>query len=312
MEMLYPLLIDVCNNGTCSERCIIFCRTYDDTLYLFKLAVLFLNGRNALYISKERVCDKYDASTAPDIKERVVQSFTQGNGSLRLVIATVAFAMGLDSPNVRHVIHWGPPDDIEMYVQEAGRAGRDGLSARAVLYYNRNDISNAVTCHTSPGMKAYCKNTDQCRRSFLMSIFAEYKDVKLPTYRHNCCDICASMCSCSQCNCAIVSVNELDEPCLAVSQLATSPTEQLDRAKQAALTDSLVQLRTELCSTVSDDYLLVGAEICTGLSKSVIKKIVSSVHQIRTEEDLLMLGITSRLYCSPVLDLIHDSRWNPC
>lgn len=61
--------------------------------------------------------------------------------------ATIAFAMGLDAPNVYQVIHWGPPDDIEMYVQETGRAGRDGLCSRALLYFDKQDISDAITCN---------------------------------------------------------------------------------------------------------------------------------------------------------------------
>ncbi len=49
-------------------------------------------------------------------------------------MATVAFGMGLDCPNVRRIIHWGPSTDVEQYVQETGRAGRDGLPVVAILY----------------------------------------------------------------------------------------------------------------------------------------------------------------------------------
>ena len=54
---------------------------------------------------------------------------------LRVVIATVAFGMGLDSPNIRRIIHWGAPADTESYIQETGRAGRDGEQSLAKLYY---------------------------------------------------------------------------------------------------------------------------------------------------------------------------------
>ena len=53
---------------------------------------------------------------------------------LRVVIATFAFGMGLYIPNIREVIPWGAPSDIESYMHETGRAGRDGKSATAVLY----------------------------------------------------------------------------------------------------------------------------------------------------------------------------------
>ena len=59
-----------------------------------------------MYIGDKRICDKYDACTAPDVKENIVRSFTEPGGCLRIVIATVAFAMGLDAPNIRQVIHW--------------------------------------------------------------------------------------------------------------------------------------------------------------------------------------------------------------
>lgn len=68
----------------------------------------------------------YTACTTPAVKD-VLESFCNREGVLRVVVATVAFEMGLDCPNARCVIHWGPSNDIEQYVQETGWAGRDGL-----------------------------------------------------------------------------------------------------------------------------------------------------------------------------------------
>lgn len=59
---------------------------------------------------------------------------------VRVMVATNAFGMGIDRPDVRLVMHLDPPDSLEAYFQEAGRAGRDGAPAQAILYYDRGDI----------------------------------------------------------------------------------------------------------------------------------------------------------------------------
>ena len=93
--------------------------------------------------------------------------------------------MGLDSPKVRHVIHWGPPEGLELYVQESGRGGRDKLLT-ATLYYGKKDI--ATTSHSIEGIKRYCENMSECRCTLLMRQFTE-EAIDLPCYSHTCCDV---------------------------------------------------------------------------------------------------------------------------
>ena len=69
-----------------------------------------------------------------DVRQQAWQS-----GETRVMVATNAFGMGIDKPDVRLVIHLDPPDSVEAYFQEAGRAGRDGLTAYAVLLFGRHD-----------------------------------------------------------------------------------------------------------------------------------------------------------------------------
>ena len=74
------------------------------------------------------------ACTHRDVKDSILVNFIDPHGVLRVVIATVAFGMGLDCPNVCHIIYWGASNDVEAYLQETGRAGQDGMPVKSVLW----------------------------------------------------------------------------------------------------------------------------------------------------------------------------------
>ncbi len=81
----------------------------------------------------------YNAGLESAVRDNRQKEWTEGK--VRVMVATNAFGMGIDKPDVRLVIHADCPDSIEAYFQEAGRAGRDGLRSYAVLLYNKNDKS---------------------------------------------------------------------------------------------------------------------------------------------------------------------------
>jgi ATP-dependent DNA helicase RecQ len=83
--------------------------------------------------------DHYHAGLDADARTRVQDAFMSGD--LPIVVATNAFGMGIDRPDVRFVLHYTMPGSLEAYYQEAGRAGRDGLPARAMLCYSPKDTA---------------------------------------------------------------------------------------------------------------------------------------------------------------------------
>jgi len=92
-----------------------------------------------LLLSKGISADFYHAGLPVELRDKKQNSWT--SGETRIIVATNAFGMGIDKPDVRFVIHWDMPDSIEEYFQETGRAGRDNKPSFAVLLYAPSDKS---------------------------------------------------------------------------------------------------------------------------------------------------------------------------
>ena len=106
---------------------IIYCATRQQTEHVAE----FLQAQGM-------AADHFHAGLPPETKKNVQQGFIRGD--LRAIVATNAFGMGIDKPDVRLVIHADIPGSLENYLQEAGRAGRDQGEARCVLLYTQDDV----------------------------------------------------------------------------------------------------------------------------------------------------------------------------
>ena len=84
--------------------------------------------------------EPYHGGLANEIKNQIQKRWIENK--TRVIVCTNAFGMGIDKPDVRFVIHWELPKDLESYYQEAGRAGRDEKKSYAILFYNLNDAQN--------------------------------------------------------------------------------------------------------------------------------------------------------------------------
>ena len=89
-------------------------------------------------LGRDFPCDAYHAGLDKDHRKRVQEQFLEGR--IEVMVATIAFGMGIDKPNIRTVIHTALPGSLEAYYQEIGRAGRDGLPSRTILMHSYADI----------------------------------------------------------------------------------------------------------------------------------------------------------------------------
>ena len=200
-EAFTPLAMALKRSRRKLPRVIIFCRRHEECSQLYHFFLSFMKDEStepvgAPNLAQFRLFDMYTSVTRKPVQDSIVASFSKSDASFRIVICTIAFGMGINGVDVRQIIHWGPPSDVESYIQECGRAGRNCLPAKALLFWKRGDFKSHTVCKD---MEGYCCNKVMCRRAMLMSYF----DCTVGSHiiGCDCCDICALNCHSNNCNC---------------------------------------------------------------------------------------------------------------
>jgi ATP-dependent DNA helicase RecQ len=164
--------------------------------------IIYALSRKRVVEIAEFLCERgfsagaYHAGLSGDTRKYVQERFIRDD--LQIVVATVAFGMGIDKPNVRFVVHYDLPRHMEGYYQETGRAGRDGLPAEARLLFGTQDVATArfhieqsandtqrrIDSHKLNSMVGFAESLT-CRRRVLLGYLGEQMETDCGN-----CDIC--------------------------------------------------------------------------------------------------------------------------
>lgn len=186
-------LVDlVKKEGINTPKTIVFCNTMNEIAIVVNYLMSQL-GKKVFVPNYSSVKDNcligiYHSNSWQSSKDRVMEQFKSG-GVKRVIIATTALCMGVNFPDVRFIINWGPARSILDQHQEAGRAGRDGKTAHVIVIYHGQQVG-----HCEQQIKDFVRAKGCFRVAAYKSLDDTIQPLEPP---HDCCSFCSSICKCA-------------------------------------------------------------------------------------------------------------------
>ena len=283
-ENLHWMVKMIRENGLECPKTLLFCNTMKDIAEVANY-LLFKLGKDEYYPHDSKkmtdcVIGICHSMTWQQYKERLVSSM-KGSGKKRVIIATSALSMGVNFPDVRYVVHWGPARNLLEHHQQAGRAGRDGSRSDIVVIYHGQQLS-----HCEEDVKSFVRS-DDCLREASYRPFD--RNVKPLNPHHFCCSNCIKIWACGDNGCSL-------SPPLFLLKSLSPENETPERSQMLTLKDK-DELREALFDLKEQFDGPSTLFACTGFSEELIEDIVQQSQFIFTLQDLTKT--------SPVFSLRH-------
>ena len=247
--------------------------------------------------------EMYHAGTPDSVKNHVIEQMGENDSHLRVVICMVAFGMGINCKEVTRIINFGPPRNMESFVQMCGRAGRSGQPSTCFLLHN-----GLLRIHCEESIKRFVESTS-CRRAEIRNFFPKSKD-STPLYGCNCCDFCARDCNCGlDCRKSsleyqffnMCSENEAEAESQRQSRNISLPQRKLLEDKLKSYSFSLLPGKEDQLKSVSYPNTIYE------FGRFQIKQIMDSSHKLFTLSEILKhVEIWRHTHAVSVLNILND------
>ena len=280
---------EIIQMGSSAERVIIYCQTIKQCSVVYSklrscLGKHFYHGQSV----ESAVLEMLHSCTPQANKDNIIKSFQDPNGIVKVLVATIAFGMGIDCKEVHTSIHFGPPKNVESYIQESGRVGRDGKLSKSYILYQ-----GILLGHVENNIKEYLKTT-KCRRESLMSHFGiSLSNVQSPQPAHLCCDNCALQCTCGMTHCKSYSIYPgIPEDPSQVNVPISHATRTVDSAHYQKLKDELVKYRKKLLMNamgkvaMGQMHLHIPPQMVIGFGQAQINQVLENCGSIFSVDDV--------------------------
>lgn len=281
-------------HGRETPKTIVFCDTLYSIASVWNYLMMSL-GENAFHpkTSKKRehcVLGVFHSLSLKEYKERLLISF-KNDGVKRVALATTALSMGVNFPDVRYIVNFGPPRNLLDFHQQAGRAGRDGQLSDVVMYFYGQQLS-----HCDDDIRTFLKSTG-CYRVASYSSFDPDIVPLMPS--HECCSHCAMLCSCDSSNGCKGSKRPFEKKPLSEPVRARTITDE----QKAVLKEALSEVQRNVSKGSGNGAF---GEM-HGFTQELISDVVGKCDKLFTIEDIKTnVPVFSKNHAITILEIINE------
>ena len=286
------LVEEVKEKGDTTPKTIIFCNTLKDIATVVNLLFFKLGKHATVPVGSSDyenfIIGIFHSVSWPKMKEKLLADFRK-QSKKRIIVASTALSMGVNFGDVRYIINWGPARNLLDQLQEAGRAGRDGIRSHLIITYYGQQLS-----HCEDEVKDFVK----CESCYRVALYKNFDSKIQPvTPGHDCCSYCATKC-CNE-SCTELVQFENQSPLPASLPALTRPVSDEDKADIRAAFTELVQ--------VKDDNAF-GAASQHAFSQELVRDIEENCYRLFTVKDVFeCLPVYSLNHCMKILEIVQET-----